>query len=440
MHADTDLLARVEHSGVRFLDLQFSDIVGAVKSLTIPTEALPDALDHGVWFDGSSVEGFARIAESDLCLMPDPATFAVIPWLSGDEATGRLICHVRSVTGEPYAGDPRGQLARVLASAAQMGFVFHTSPEVEYFLLKPAAPGNPAVPHDSVSYFDVPDETASQMRRQLAAAAAAFGIVIESMHHEVAAGQHEIDFRHSDALSTADNLSTFRFVLMIIAQNNGLQATFLPKPIPGLNGSGMHVHQSLAYKTGGRNAFFDPGDPHGLSQIAKHFIAGQLAHADAMCAVLAPLVNSYKRLVAGFEAPTQVSWARVNRGALIRVPRADRPQATRVELRCPDSGCNPYLALAVMLAAGLDGIRRRLTAPPASDENLARPNPAATTAPHYLPRSLEAALNALEKDVAIQEALGAHIYERFVTAKRIDISNYSQTVSPWELEQHSLKH
>ncbi len=352
----SQLLQRVAESGVRYVDLQFTDLAGAVKGLTIPAGELPRALGHGVWFDGSSLEGDARVAESDLRLAPDPATFSVVPWLSGEQATSRLICNVRLVSGEPYAGDPRGALVRALAAAAAMGFAYETGPEVEFFVLKPGADGDLAPqPTDRGGYFDVPGDRAAAWMPRVMAALGALGIAIDSLHHEAAPGQYEIDFRRTSALHTADNLATFRFVLKTIAQQHGLQATFLPKPVRGLSGSGMHVHQSLAYRAGGYNAFFDPGDPHGLSETARHFIAGQLAHAGAMCAVLAPLVNSYKRLGAGYEAPVHVGWARVNRAALVRVPRAHVPQATRVELRCPDSGCNPYLALTVMLAAGFDG-------------------------------------------------------------------------------------
>lgn len=362
----------VEQNEIKFVDLQFTDIVGVVKNVTIPVRQLPEALQYGIWFDGSSIEGFARVAESDMHLRPDLSTFAILPWVSGEEATARLICDVYTPNGQPFLGDPRTVLRRVLKQAADLGFRFNTGPELEFFLLRPGADGSliPPTPHDNASYFDVPTDMASGLRRQMAATLTAFGIEVEAMHHEGAKGQHEIDFRYSDALTTANNAVTFRVALKMVAQMHGLTATFLPKPLRGINGSGMHVHQSLTYAANGKNAFADPGDAHGLSSIAKHFIAGQLAHARGMCAILAPLVNSYKRLVAGYEAPVYINWARINRAALIRVPRASAPEATRLELRCPDPSCNPYLAFAVMLAAGLDGIRRELPAPPATEEDI----------------------------------------------------------------------
>ena len=435
-----DLLARIEKDQIKFIDLQFTDVVGVVKNITIPTKQLPPALDHGIWFDGSSIEGFARIAESDMYLVPDFSTFAVLPWLSGEEATARLICDVFTPNGQPFLGDPRAVLSRVMADAEKMGLSFNTGPELEFFLLKPGPDGNliPPVPQDSAGYFDVPTDMATGLRRQMVATLAAFGIEVEAMHHEVAIGQHEIDFRYSGARTTADNAVTFRVALKIIAQQNGLYATFLPKPIRGINGSGMHVHQSLSYKANGRNAFADPGDPHGLSQIAKHFIAGQLAHARGMCAVLAPLVNSYKRLVPGYEAPVYISWGRINRSALIRVPRAHEIESTRIELRCPDPSCNPYLAFAVMLAAGLDGIRRELPAPEAAEENLYLMDTKRRDeiALKLLPGSLDEALEEIDKDEVIREALGAHIYERFASAKRLEWDDYRLEVTDWELNKY----
>lgn len=438
IHSSEDLLARVEQNKLMFIDLQFTDVVGVVKNVTIPVDELPDALTNGIWFDGSSIEGFARVAESDMHLRPDISTFAIIPWLSGDEATGRLICDVYTPEGQPFQGDPRAVLRRSLEEAARMGFDYFTGPELEFFLLNPHPDGSliPPVPHDSASYFDAPSDKAAGLRRQMAAVLEAFGIKAETMHHEVASGQHEIDFRYSGALTTADNAVTFRVAMKVIAQLNGLYATFLPKPIRGINGSGMHVHQSLAYHATGRSAFADPGDPHGLSKVAKHFIAGQLFHASGMCAVLAPLVNSYKRLVAGYEAPVYISWARINRSALIRVPRTSRPESTRLELRCPDPSCNPYLAFAVMLAAGLDGIRRELVVPDANEENLYLLDNQRQSALEVLPSSLNQALKALEKDEVICSALGAHIFDRFLQAKRLEWEEYRLEVTPWELNKY----
>lgn len=433
-----DVPALIEQYGIKFLDLQFTDVVGIVKNVTIPVSQIADTLDHGTWFDGSSIEGFARIAESDMYLSPDPSTFAVLPWMSGEQATARLICNVFTPNGQPFIGDPRAVLNRVVGEAEKMGFAYNTGPELEFFLLRRHPDGSilPPVPNDVAGYFDMPTDLDSIIRRQMVSALAAFGINVEAMHHEVASGQHEIDFRYSHALQTADNAVTFRVVLKTLAQQNGLYATFLPKPIRGISGSGMHVHQSLMYKANNTNAFADPGDPHGLSTIAKQFIAGQLAHARGMCAILAPLVNSYKRLVPGYEAPVYVSWARINRSALIRVPRAHQIEATRIELRCPDPSCNPYLAFAVMLAAGLDGIRRGLNVPEATDENLYLVEPARRATLAVLPGSLEKALEELEKDTVIREALGNHVYERFVSAKRLEWEDYQLEVTPWELNKY----
>jgi len=436
--AIADLLTRIEQEQIKFIDLQFTDVVGVVKNVTIPAHELPEALKSGIWFDGSSVEGFVRIAESDMHLRPDLSTYAVIPWLSGEEATARLICDVYTPDGQPFLGDPRAVLRRALEDAKEMGFLFNTGPELEFFLLKPHADGSliPPLPHDDASYFDAPSDMAAGLRRQMASTLEALGLQVEAMHHEGAPGQHEIDFRYSGALSTADSAVTLRVALKVIAQQNGLYCTFLPKPIQGINGSGMHVHQSLSYAATGKNAFADPGDPHGLSKIAKHFIAGQLAHARGMCVVLAPLVNSYKRLVAGYEAPVYISWARINRSALIRVPRATEPESTRLELRCPDPSCNPYLAFAVMLAAGLDGIRRELPVPDATEENIYLIENQRQTKASVLPGSLNQALNALEEDRVIQDALGAHTFDNFISAKRQEWEEYRLVVTDWELGKY----
>jgi glutamine synthetase len=434
----SELLKRVEQAQIKFIDLQFTDVVGVVKNVTIPSHELTEALEQGIWFDGSSIEGFARIAESDMHLRPDVSTFAILPWLSGEDATARLICDVYTPDGQPFQGDPRAVLRRAITDAEQMGFRYNTGPELEFFLLKPHADGSliPPVPHDSASYFDAPSDMAAGLRRQMASTLEAFGIRVEAMHHEGAHGQQEIDFRYSDALTTADSAVTLRVALKVIAQQNGLFCTFLPKPIRGINGSGMHVHQSLSFIANGKNAFADPGDPHGLSKVAKHFIAGQLAHARGMCAILAPLVNSYKRLVAGYEAPVYISWARINRSALIRVPRATSSETTRIELRNPDPSCNPYLAFAVMLSAGLDGIRRELVAPDVTDENIYLLDNQNKSALSILPGSLNQALNALEQDDVIQAALGMHTFERFLSAKRLEWEDYRLEVTGWELDKY----
>lgn len=433
------LLRRAEEQRVAFVNLQFTDVLGMVKTVTIPAAELPDALGHGVWFDGSSIEGFARVVESDMYLVPDPATYALIPWDQHDGlATARVICSIFTPDGKPFAGDPRHVLASVCREAAAEGFAFNVAPELEFFLFKgePGAGAAP-LPHDNAGYFDVSTDQATLIRRQMVRSLQSMEIAVEAAHHEVAAGQHEIDLRYAEAVRAADNTVTARVALKAVAQLNGLYATFMPKPVAGVNGSGMHVHQSLVDIVTGQNAFAEAGDPYGLSATARHFIAGLLAHARGMCAVLAPLVNSYKRLVPGFEAPVYISWGRTNRSALVRVPRitAGRHQSTRVELRCPDPACNPYLAYAVMLAAGLDGIRRRLTLREAAEEDLFHVDPRARGLA-TLPPSLGTALDALREDEVVQSALGPYVLERFLDAKQQEWESYRSYVSRWEVERY----
>lgn len=432
------ILTLADEQRVEFISLQFTDIVGMVKNVTIPIAQLSDCLDHGVWFDGSSIEGFARIAESDMYLVPDLDSYALIPWDHGEGfTTARMICDVYTPDGKPFAGDPRGCLKLVLDEARQMGFEYNVGPELEFFLFKLDAEGRPlSVPHDAAGYFDVSTDLATHIRRHMVRALSAFGIEVEAAHHEVAVGQHEIDFRYGPALRTADHAVTFRVALKAVAQQHHLYATFMPKPIAGINGSGMHVHQSLS-DAHGRNVFYDASDAYGLSRTARQFIAGLLAHAPGMIAILAPLVNSYKRLVPGYEAPVYLSWGRTNRSALVRVPRisAGRPQATRVELRCPDPSCNPYLAFAVMLKAGLDGIKRDLALPEAAEEDLYHVDPLARGL-ETLPGSLGDALEALQRDEVIASALGPHILERFVEAKQQEWAEYRLFVSQWELDRY----
>ena len=438
MKTKKDIVQSVSEDKVRFISLELTDIVGQVKSIILPVNELPRCLEQGIWFDGSSIEGFARIAESDMYLMPDLDTYAVVPWSTGQERTARLICNVHTPDGERFVGDPRYVLSRTLSEAKELGYIFQTGPELEFFLFEPDQNGGmqPLQPHDQAGYFDVPTDLAIPIKREMVTALQAFGIQVEAAHHEVASGQHEIDFRYSDALRTADNAVTFRTTLKAVAQRNGLHATFMPKPISGINGSGMHTHMSLSDKKTGQNAFADPEDKYGLSDIAKHFIAGLLAHAKGMCAVLAPLVNSYKRLVPGYEAPVYLSWARVNRSALIRVPHAKVAEATRVELRCPDPSCNPYLAFAVMLSAGMDGVRRKLPVPAPKEENLYDLDAQKRNGLISLPGSLKEALDELEKDKVIRQALGEHVYRRFYHAKLQEWDEYRIQVTPWELGKY----
>lgn len=428
----------IKRNDIRFIRLQFSDIVGSSKQITIPVDHWDNAVLNGVWFDGSSIEGFARIAESDMYLTPDLDTFTAIPW-EMDLSTARVICDVRTPDGTPFEGDPRQALKRQLARAAALGLDYYVGPELEFFLFKIHPNGEllPLTPHDEAGYFDVSTDLAHSVRRQMVDALTAMGIDVEASHHEVAAGQSEIDFRYGQALKAADAAITFRTTLKAVAQKNGLHCTFMPKPIAGINGSGMHVHQSLWYRDSGDTAMYDPESEYGLSQTALHFIAGQLAHAAAMTPIIAPLVNSYKRLVPGYEAPIYISWGRTNRSALIRIPRltAGRYKSTRCELRCPDPSCNPYLAFAVMLAAGLSGIENKLEPPPPTEEDLYHVD-GVRSGLETLPGDLGDAIEALKHDEIIQDALGQHIYERFVEAKIAEWHDYQRYVTQWELDRY----
>jgi glutamine synthetase len=435
------VMTQAEADGIRFVNLQFTDVLGLVKTVTIPLHKLSDAIQYGLWFDGSSVEGFARIHESDMLLAPDLETFRAIPWDRGSNATAKVFCDVYTPDGEPFDGDPRGVLKRQLAEAERLGYRFQTGPELEFFLLRTSGPQRvEPLPHDQAGYFDVTTDLAADVRKEMVNALEDQGIVVEASHHEVAIGQHEIDFKYGPALQTADNAVTFKVTLKAVAQRHGLYATFMPKPFFGINGSGMHCHQSLANTATGENLFFDRNDEYGLSELAKHFIAGQLQHARGMAAILAPLVNSYKRLVPGYEAPVYVSWARINRSALIRVPQPSRgrPESTRIELRCPDPSCNPYLAFAVMLAAGLDGVRNKLSLPRPVEENLYHFDDQMMVkyAVGTLPGTLKEALDELSRDDVVRTALGEHVYEWFSEAKTTEWDEYRKRVSPWELERY----
>ncbi|MEM7538764.1 MAG: type I glutamate--ammonia ligase [Chloroflexota bacterium] len=435
-------LERVEEilkrNDIRFINLQFSDIVGVTKQVTIPVAHWGEAIEQGVWFDGSSIEGFARIAESDMYLVPDLNTFSPIPW-EMELSTARVICDIYTTNGHPFEGDPRYILKRQLKRAASMGFTYKVGPELEFFLFKRQPDGKilPLTPHDKAGYFDISTDLAHNVRRQMVDALQGLGIKVEASHHEVANGQSEIDFRYDHALVTADNAITFRLTLKSVAQKNGLHCTFMPKPIAGVNGSGMHVHQSLWHIDQDETAMHDEENEYGLSDSALHFIAGQLMHAKAMTPILAPLVNSYKRLVPGYEAPVYLSWGRTNRSALIRIPRIrqGRQQSTRCELRCPDPSANPYLAFAVMLAAGLDGIERKLSPPSPSEEDLYQVD-VVRAGLDILPANLGAAVEELRKNEVIQSALGQHVYERYADAKTQEWLEYNRYVTGWELERY----
>ena len=441
-------LKLAEDRNLRFVSLQFSDIVGSVKSVQVPMHQLEEAVEHGKWFDGSSIEGFTRIAESDMFLVPDLTTFSEIPWEPGLAPDGtelhtgaaRVICDVFTPHGEPFPGDPRGVLRRQLERAKKLGFTFNTGPELEFFLLRRENGEVGTLPHDAAGYFDLSEDLGTEVRKEMMNGLAAFGIKVETAHHEVATGQHEIDFEYADALRTADNAVTFKTTLKAVAASKGLYATFMPKPFFGINGSGMHCHQSLWDDKKGRNAFSDPKDSYGLSSTARSYIAGTLEHARGMIAILAPLVNSYKRLVPGFEAPVYIGWARINRSALIRIPQisAGQTNSVRIELRCPDPSSNPYLAFAAMLAAGLDGIERKLTPPDPVEENLYHFDAAKLESRRIkqLPGTLREALDELKKDNVIVEALGEHVFERFVEAKTEEWDEYRMQVSPWEVDRY----
>lgn len=435
-----ELMDRARGDRVQFVSLQLTDVVGAIKNITVPLHKLEEALDRGIWFDGSSIQGFARIYESDMFMIPDISTYRVLPWTEGDHCVARIICDAYNPDGKPFDGDPRGVLKRLLKRAKGMGYRYLTSSEPEFFLFKKDSDATP-VPHDVGGYFDFsPRDLASEVRQDIILALEALGIEVERGHHEVATGQHEINFQYADALCSADNLMTFKYTVKAVAQAHDLYATFMPKPIAGINGSGMHTHQSIFDLQGEQNLFYDPQDSYHLSSLAYHFMAGQLAHARALAAIVAPTVNSYKRLVPGYEAPVYICWGQINRSALIRIPRysAGREKSTRMELRCPDSSSNIYLATAAMLAAGLDGVERKLEAPPPIEESAYELSEEDLHARSIgvLPGSLGEALSELEKDPVLCNALGEHVFKAFERAKRKEWNDYRLQVSPWEWSRY----
>ena len=419
-----EIMQRAEEDNVKFICLQFTDITGAVKSVDIPIGRLRVAIEDGVWFDGSSVEGFARIQESDMRLIPDLETYALLPWSQPERRRARVFCDIYLPDGTPFPGDPRGLLKRVLKRMTDRQWSYNVGPEPEFFLLrKNDSDMIHPVPHDVGGYFDFSaSDEAQRVRAELMLALEGMGLEVEMGHHEVSRGQHEIDFHFADALRAADNVVTLKYTIRALAARQGLIATFMPKPIYGINGSGMHTHQSI-FDREGQNIFFDPEDEYHLSPIAYGFIAGQMVHARALAAVVAPTVNSYKRIVPDYEAPVYVCWAQINRSAMIRIPShsPDRQASTRAELRFPDPSCNPYLAFAVMLAAGLDGIEQEIPCPPpVNDLNIYEMSKSelAELGIAQLPGSLGEALDELERDSVIKETLGPSIYQAFVRAKR----------------------
>ena len=431
------VLKMAKEHDVKFIRLWFTDTLGLLKSFAITVEELEGALEEGMGFDGSSIEGFARIDESDMVALPDPDTFRLLPWRPQEHrAVGRMFCDVKKPGGEPFEGDPRYVLKRNLKRAADMGYTFYVGPELEYFYFKDSK-GTEVL--DQGGYFDLmPLDMAVDMRRDTVLALENLGIGVEYSHHEVAPSQHEIDMRYTDAMSMADNVMTYRLVVKQVAQNHGIYATFMPKPIFGVNGSGMHVHQSL-FK-GERNAFFDEKDEYSLSKEARSYIAGLLKYGPELTAVTNQWVNSYKRLVPGYEAPVYLSWARRNRSDLIRVPeyRPGRENATRVEYRSPDPACNPYLAFSVMLAAGLQGIEDKLEAPAPTEGNVyemsakEREDRGIGT----LPASLLEAVNLTEKSELVKKALGEHVFAAFIQNKKIEWDQYRIQITEYELNKY----
>lgn len=436
-----DILLAAREEGVKFIRLQFTDIFGVLKNVAIPVDQLEKALAGELMFDGSSIEGFVRIEESDMYLRPDPRTFVVFPWRSADEgAVARLICDIYNPDGTPFEGDPRYVLRRAVEHAAQLGYTMYAGPEAEFFLFHVDADGRPTTTtHDRAGYFDLaPVDLGENARRDIILTLEKLGFEIEASHHEVAPGQHEIDFKYSDALDTADKIVTFKFVVRVIAQRHGLHATFMPKPVYGINGSGMHTNLSLVKN--GENAFYEPEGPLQLSKTAYHFMGGLMKHIKAITAVANPTVNSYKRLVPGYEAPVYIAWSCRNRSPLIRVP-AKRGMSTRLELRSPDPSCNPYLTLAVCLEAGLEGIETGIEPPPPCDQNIYEMTEAERREEGIdtLPANLFEAIRELERDPVIRRALGEHVYERFVTAKKIEWDRYRTMVHAWEIEEYLAK-
>lgn len=437
------ILDLVQEHAVRFVDFQFTDMDGVLKAVTTPVHKLEEAIDNDMWFDGSSITGFTAITESDMILRPDLNTFAILPWtMDGEDVTARLICDVHLPDGRPYPGDPRQILKRQIEEARKLGFEFNTGPELEFFLFKLDEQGNPTpLPHDSAGYFDQYTDLALQIRRHMAFDLDMMGIEIERMHHEVAPGQHEINFRYADAVRSADNAVSLKLTLKAMASRLGLHATFMPKPLFGVNGSGMHVHQSLSSIKDGTNAFYDPDGTYGLSALAQSFIAGQLEHIRGMNAVMNPSVNSYKRLVVGYEAPVNAAWGQRNRSALIRVPRispAIAAKASRFELRCPDPSANPYLAFAVMLAAGLDGIKKGLVAPAPVEDNIWELTPAQMKEKgiRTVASNLKEAIDELAKDEVLKEALGEDTFLKFYNVKNEEWESYRTSVSKWETDRY----
>ena len=440
-YSKEDIIRLVKENDIEFIRMQFTDIFGQLKNVAITASQIEKAVNNQIMIDGSSIEGFVRINESDQCLYPDLDSFTILAWRPLQGKVARLICDVYNPDGTPFVGDPRGVLKKVLKKAADMGYSFNVGPELEFFLFHTDENGRPTTTtSDEAGYFDLgPLDHGETTRREICLALEQMGFEIEASHHEVAAGQHEIDFKYAEALTAADDIMTFKLAVKTIAQKNGMHATFMPKPVYGINGSGMHTNMSL-FKDG-KNVFFDPNGERQLSKEAYSFIAGLLKHVRAMTAVTNPLVNSYKRLVPGYEAPCYLAWSASNRSALIRIPAA-RGQATRVELRCPDPSCNPYLSLAVCLAAGLDGIEKGLTPPEEITENIFAMDAAerAERGIRSLPGNLQEAIDELKADELICDTLGEHVVTQYAEGKQREWDSYRTHVSNWEIDRYLVIH
>ncbi len=428
----------IEENNIEFIKLEFCDINGTMKNLSIPAEQLENALNNEIMLDGSSIKGFRSIETSDMYFYPDLNTFSIIPWRSDDETkVARFICDIHNADGTPFEGCPRCNLKRMIARAEKLGYKMNVGPEAEFFIFKKDEIGNPTLTtHDNAGYYSAaPTDKGENLRRIMVKTLKEMGFEVEASHHEVARGQHEIDFKYADALTTADNIMTFKYVVSAIAEQNGSVATFMPKPIYGINGSGMHCNVSL-FKDG-KNLFFNNERTYQLSKEALYSIGGLLKHVKSFTAITNPIVNSYKRLVPGYEAPVYLAWSLANRSALIRVP-AKRGEATRVELRSPDPSCNPYLALAVILGAILDGVENKIEPPLQVEENIYSMTKKERKRAKIdsLPASLDEALNLLDKDDIIKDALGPHIYEEFVVAKENECDKFRTYVTPLEVEMY----
>jgi glutamine synthetase len=431
------VLRTVEERGVRFVRLWFTDVLGTMKSFAITPAELETALEEGMTFDGSAIEGYSRVQESDMLALPDPSTFEIVPWRGDDAPVARMFCDIKHLSEEPFEGDPRYVLKRNLERARDKGFTFYTAPEMEFFLFQSA--DTPPVPIDSAGFFDLTQQDmVSDLRRQTIVTLEAMGIPVEYSFHELGPSQHEIDLRYTDALTMADNVMTFRQVVKQVANELGVYATFMPKPIEGAFGSGMHTQVSLF--EGDVNAFHDPGDGFGLSKVGRHFIAGLLVHAREITAITNQTVNSYKRLIAGYEAPVHICWARNNESALVRLPapKKGKESSTRIEFRSPDPACNPYLAFSVMLAAGLKGVEEGYDLPPEATNNIYEMTPEERAAEGIgsLPQNLAEAVTAMEESELVAEALGEHVFDYFIRNKRSEWRDYKAHVTPWELDRY----